>query len=389
MPSGDEEYPPFREICMVFALGDHSLSCINHNKSFGDNVTENDLKFIMLHIAKSIEVTHSFGVAHRDLKLANILVQENRCQLTDFDLTRRLRSRNDSPPLTGKVCTLWYRPPECFLQTPSPTMRNKVHIRYDRKIDIWSLGCMMFELLTGKVLFPAKPKANEDGEEIAMRLIYSMIGTPASTGWATGLDLLRHRYARPELAPPARDTGFVPPVPYHGVAAYRRKQRDDLTLVAMPTEVRAHPVVQEMLDPKARRPIKSDDSLYLAVDLMMWMLDLDPDRRPTIQQVLGHPWLKSTQVKDAPSPERYEVDFPRLIGREAGPCLDIRRAREEALRRNQQSSISVQPRPLPATAGVVGQGRQAYLAPTRRGRGAGVGKRKLPDRGRGKRGRYN
>ena len=60
-------------------------------------------------------------------------------KIADFGLARVLNSTN----YTNKVVTLWYRCPELLLGTRE----------YSYGVDMWSLGCIFYELMTGEVLF--------------------------------------------------------------------------------------------------------------------------------------------------------------------------------------------------------------------------------------------
>ncbi len=82
----------------------------------------------------------------------------------------RLDWQNDQQKerkLTNKVVTIWYRSPELLLGATD----------YDEKVDIWSAGCILAELLLGKALFPG----TSDVEQL--RLIFKMMGTPNAGNW--------------------------------------------------------------------------------------------------------------------------------------------------------------------------------------------------------------
>lgn len=106
-------------------------------------------------------------VLHRDLKNANLLVNnKGELKIADFGLARYFRKGGDGgereAPMTQRVITLWYRPPELFLGAH----------KYGPEVDMWSAGCIMFELLTGKPLFPGK----DEGDQLDK--ILSIMGQP-------------------------------------------------------------------------------------------------------------------------------------------------------------------------------------------------------------------
>lgn len=102
----------------------------------------------MRQVFEALAYLHSNDIVHRDIKASNILLsQTGHVQLADFGLAKRMASRSpDSSQrffMTNRVCTIWYRAPELLLGS----------IKYGPEVDIWSAGCVMAELLSGKPLF--------------------------------------------------------------------------------------------------------------------------------------------------------------------------------------------------------------------------------------------
>ena len=102
------------------------------------------IRFIVYQVAKALKYIHSANVIHRDLKPSNILVNSN-ClvKLCDFGLVRSLKKVSLGAVLTEGVATRWYRSPEVLLGSKT----------YSTPADIWSFGCIIYEIMTGKPLF--------------------------------------------------------------------------------------------------------------------------------------------------------------------------------------------------------------------------------------------
>lgn len=103
---------------------------------------------------------------HRDLKPQNILLgQDDNLKIADFGLARAIQI--PYKPLTNEVVTIWYRAPELLLGQD----------KYTNAIDIWSVGCIFFELCKLDPLF----KGNEEIQMI--NLIFKDLGTPNEKTW--------------------------------------------------------------------------------------------------------------------------------------------------------------------------------------------------------------
>lgn len=128
------------------------------------------VKAISYQLLVVLDFLHSRGFVHRDLKTSNLLLTEgNVLKLGDFGLARALPSTvafessgAAAPRLSNLVVTLWYRPPELLLGATA----------YAGKVDMWSVGCILLELLVGRPIFPA----SRDIEQL--EAIVGVFGSP-------------------------------------------------------------------------------------------------------------------------------------------------------------------------------------------------------------------
>lgn len=95
------------------------------------------VRYLGKEIAKALSFTHSAGIVHSDIKPENILLHNHKVYLIDFGC-----SCYDGEPLYETVQSLYYRAPEVVFS-----------IKYNKSIDVWSFGCLLYELFTGKPLF--------------------------------------------------------------------------------------------------------------------------------------------------------------------------------------------------------------------------------------------
>lgn len=90
---------------------------------------------------------------HRDIKAANILVNNKGVlKLADFGLANIVTPRNKNQ-LTSRVVTLWYRAPELLMGSTS----------YSVSVDLWSVGCVFAEILTGSPLLKGRTEVRIKG----------------------------------------------------------------------------------------------------------------------------------------------------------------------------------------------------------------------------------
>lgn len=111
-----------------------------------------DIKKIMYQILNGLNFIHSNKIIHRDLKPQNILIDNDfNIKIIDFGISIYKKCHNIE--LDNSVQTIWYRAPEILLGANI----------YDNKIDIWSVGCIIAELINKKPLFSGlSPKEQLD-----------------------------------------------------------------------------------------------------------------------------------------------------------------------------------------------------------------------------------
>ncbi|XP_020946984.1 mitogen-activated protein kinase 11 isoform X3 [Sus scrofa] len=145
----------FSEVYLVTTLMGADLNNIVKCQALSDE----HVQFLVYQLLRGLKYIHSAGIIHRDLKPSNVAVNED-CELRilDFGLARQADEE-----MTGYVATRWYRAPEIML--------NWMH--YNQTVDIWSVGCIMAELLQGKALFPGNDYIDQ------LKRIMEVVGTPS------------------------------------------------------------------------------------------------------------------------------------------------------------------------------------------------------------------
>lgn len=100
----------------------------------------------MQQLLRGLDHCHIRGVLHRDIKGSNLLIDNNGIlKIADFGLAC-FYIPHQNHPLTSRVVTLWYRPPELLLGA----------MYYGTAVDLWSAGCIVAELYFGKPIMPGR-----------------------------------------------------------------------------------------------------------------------------------------------------------------------------------------------------------------------------------------
>lgn len=243
----------FKEVYLIQELMETDMHRVIRTQDLSDDHAQ----YFVYQTLRALKALHSADVIHRDLKPSNLLLNAN-CDLKvcDFGLARSVKTAEPSGTETGfmteYVATRWYRAPEIML-----TFKQ-----YTKAIDVWSVGCILAEMLSSKPLFPGRDYHHQ------LSLILDVLGTPT----------LDEFYA-----------------------ITTRRSRD---------YIRALPF-------RKRRPFAQlfPNATPLAIDFLTKTLTFDPKKRLTVEEALAHPYLEAYHDPDdepvAPplDPEFFEFDL--------------------------------------------------------------------------------
>ena len=172
----DVHHPP-DEVILITELCDTDLAqYICSQKSVGRthcHLALKDIKFIVYQILLAVAYLHQHKakITHRDIKPQNILMNlrpDIHVKLADFGLARDNTVKVYSEAFSSELVTQWYRAPELLLGKATKSMFG---------VDIWSIGCVMAELYTGKPLFPGRT------EEAQLTIIAKKMGIFNEDAW--------------------------------------------------------------------------------------------------------------------------------------------------------------------------------------------------------------
>lgn len=196
------------------------------------------IQSIAIQCLEALQFLHNLGLIHCDLKPENILVKSySRCEVKVIDLGS---SCFETDNLCSYVQSRSYRAPEVILGLP-----------YDKRIDIWSLGCILAELCSGNVLFQ-----NESSATLLARII-GIVGPIEAEMLDMGHDTLKYFTKNYMLYEQNQDTNRL-----------------------------------EFLMPKKtslRHRLSMGEDGF--IDFISYLLEINPKKRPTASEALQHPWL--------------------------------------------------------------------------------------------------
>lgn len=243
-------FEEFQDVYLVMELMDANLCQVIQMELDHERIS-----YLLYQMLCGIKHLHSAKIIHRDLKPSNIVV-DRKCTLKilDFGLAR---SGGHNHNMTPYVVTRYYRSPEVVLG-----------MKYGPKVDVWSVGCIMGEMVRGRVVFCGTDHIDQWNK------ITELLGTPSSEF----TDLLQNT---------VRD--FVKTRPHKDGIPFDRLFSDDYF-------------------PPDSQQYEQLNSLN-ARDLLSKMLVIDPRYRMTVDEALKHPyinlWFKDDEV-NGPPPATYD-----------------------------------------------------------------------------------
>lgn len=288
-PFGEKDFEPFsdkdkdrknqRDDGIHFIFEKASCNLYQYIKENRNNLDFDLRKRYMIQILLAVEYMHKHSIIHCDLKPQNILILEDKTdvlgnkniiQICDFGLSIPYTYQDCQTP---NIVTSWYRAPEIILGYP----------HYDYKIDVWSLGCVFFEMISGTQFLDKTPDKNDSliskilgslPEEISMKTMRSLV---TSNKWRN-IKLFK----------------------YHSVPRNKRKSWIDQLGLSK----------QEIMNFETQA-----GGLDLFCDLLDQMFQFDWDVRNDITECIDHPFFEDQKslINETRKLHNPKYSFEKLI----------------------------------------------------------------------------
>ncbi|XP_034545305.1 LOW QUALITY PROTEIN: mitogen-activated protein kinase 9 [Notolabrus celidotus] len=236
----------FQDLYLVMELMDASLCQVIHM-----DLDHERMSYLLYQILCGIRHLHSAGIIHRDLKPSNIVVKSDcTLKILDFGLARTACTNF---MMTPYVVTRYYRAPEVILG-----------MKYKENVDIWSVGCIMGEMVKGSVIFQGTDHIDQWNKVI------EVLGTPSLEFMNRLMETVRN---------------YVMNKPQYPGVSFAELFPD----WAFPSD-------------SEHDKLKTSQ----ARDLLSKMLVIDPECRISVEEALNHPYIHvwyDPGEADAPPPQ--------------------------------------------------------------------------------------
>jgi len=188
------------------------------------------IKSFLFQLLNGTHYCHKNRVLHRDLKPQNLLINaQGQLKLADFGLARAFGIPVRS--LTHEVVTLWYRAPDILMGSK----------HYSTTIDMWSVGCIFAEMVTGRPLFPGTSEKDQ------LLKIFLLLGTPKPSSWPGLSKLPKYKSDFPKYE--SRDLSkLFSTLPQNGLDLLQCFLQYDPAKRISAKDAMAHPYFAEILD---------------------------------------------------------------------------------------------------------------------------------------------
>ena len=219
-------------IIMEYINGGNLFSFVKKRRKLSEKIA----KFLFKQIILGIKHIHSKNIVHRDIKLENILIDlNNRVKICDFGIGVILRSEDEL--LYDQCGTPMYMAPEIILSSKKKGYKGF-------PVDIWSSGIALYIMLSGTLPFNIKNKSKKERKNM-------------------------------------KNSG-------NSENGENYEENDDISLSNNNNYELQYSIINK--NPKTIEKISDE-----ARDILRGLLNKDPDKRLTIDEILNHPWLKSEE----------------------------------------------------------------------------------------------
>jgi len=137
---------------MLMEYGEADLSKLLRSKAKSkEGVDTNFIRYVWQQMLRAVQTVHAAKIVHCDLKPANFLLVGGTLKLIDFGISKAIMNDTTNIVRENQVGTVNYMSPEALQESNNPTERGRIKI--GRASDVWSLGCILYEMVYGKPPF--------------------------------------------------------------------------------------------------------------------------------------------------------------------------------------------------------------------------------------------